>query len=110
MSARVENDPAALGCAPARAFGGRSPAATLIASAVAALVGIGACAAAVLVPAPAAAVAPVVLVSAGGPLLAGHSSRAAIGSWRSRRGERIALRRLRAALDRLPETEHPLGR
>jgi hypothetical protein len=86
------------------------PLIALLAAVLAALVGVAVCAAAILVPAPTGAIPFVVAISAGAPLLAGWEIRSAVTSRRrfELRGEK-ALGRLRSQLERLPETEHPLG-
>ena len=110
MTFHVHSDASAPGVyAPAPVPAVRRPALrALLACALVALVGVGVCVAAVLVPAPASALAPVVAVSVGAPLLAGHALAPALASWRSERAGRHSLHRLRAALDRLPTVEHPL--
>jgi hypothetical protein len=81
----------------------------LLALAGGAAVALAVCAAAMLVPAPTGAVPFVVAMSVGCPLLAGYGSASALASLRDDRAEHRALSSLRAALDGLPETEHPLG-
>jgi hypothetical protein len=80
-------------------------------AAVTALMCAGVLAAAVLVPAPAAVVPVVVAVCICCPMLAAWELPGAISALR-RRGaaaEKHAVATMRRALDRLPETEHPLG-
>jgi len=70
------------------------------------------CVAAVLTPAPVAAVPFVVAICVGGPIFATWGLPPAIASLRAERANRIrsrALIKLRRALERLPETEHPYG-
>ena len=96
-------------------FGVRSTAAAyrptmaLVAGAMAALISMAVCAAAILVPAPVGAVPFVVAICVGCPLFAGWEVAPAIASRRADRARHRALASLRATLDRLPETEHPLG-
>jgi hypothetical protein len=80
----------------------------MITAAMALLTSMALCTAAILVPAPAAAIPFVVALCAGCPLLASVEFSAAMASRRRVAGGE-ALRSLRAALARLPETEHPLG-
>jgi hypothetical protein len=87
-------------------------------AAVAALLGAGLLCAAILVPAPAAALPLLGLVCVGLPMLAAWElarTHAALGGLvhALRRGGRLderAVRELRRALERLPETAHPLDR
>jgi hypothetical protein len=67
--------------------------------------------AAVLVPAPPAVLPLVVVVCIGAPMVAGHRAYGAMGVLRRRRAalDEAALGRLRRELDRIPETQHPLG-
>jgi hypothetical protein len=82
----------------------------VIAAVLAALAGVAVCAAAILVPAPTAAIPFAVAMSAGCPLFAGWEISAALTSRRQfERSGAKALGRLRSQLERLPETEHPLG-
>jgi hypothetical protein len=97
---RFEEQPGAVAQRPAMAF---------VVCVVAALVGMAVCAAAILVPAPVGAVPFVVMICAACPLLAGWEAASVTASRRADRAGRRALARLRSTLDRLPETEHPLG-
>src|SRR5688572_235666 len=103
----------------APAFAPRRRAAMVCAvAAVAALLGAGLLCAAILVPAPAAALPLLGLVCVGLPMLAAWElarTHAALGGLGPalRRGGRLderAVRELRRALERLPETAHPLDR
>jgi hypothetical protein len=85
------------------------PAMALVVGVVAAALGMAFCAAAILVPAPVGAVPFVVAICAACPLLAGWEAASATASRRAERAGHRALARLRSTLDRLPETEHPLG-
>jgi hypothetical protein len=85
------------------------PVMALVVGVVAALIGMAICAAAILVPAPVAAVPFVVTICAACPLLAGWEAASATASRRADRAGHRALASLRSTLDRLPETEHPLG-
>ncbi len=72
----------------------------------------GVSAAAMLAPAPAAVVPLIVVICAVAPLFAAWEAPAALAAFRSERQRRHgkqALTQLRAALDQLPEIEHPLG-
>jgi hypothetical protein len=77
-----------------------------------ALISMAICAAAILEHAPTAVVPVVVAVGVGAPLFAAWEAPIAL-AWiradRAERSHRKALSRLRSALDRLPEVEHPLG-
>jgi hypothetical protein len=77
-------------------------------AAVALLTCAGLVSAAALVPAPPVVVPFVVLVCVGCPMLAAWELPSAIAALR-RRPEARAIASLRRKLDRLPETEHPLG-
>ena len=87
-------------------------------AALAALLGGGLLCAAILVPAPPAVLPIIAVVCVGLPMLAAWElarTHAALGGLASalRRGGRLderALRELRRALERLPETAHPLDR
>jgi hypothetical protein len=75
------------------------------------LMGVGLCSAAILVPAPAAVVPLIAISCVGMPLLGGWRLPAAVATLRDR-PRRAAERRLaafRRELERLPETDHPLG-
>jgi hypothetical protein len=85
------------------------PLVALIAAAIALFGSMAVCAAAIVVPAPAGAVPVVVALCAGCPLLAGSEFRVLLASRRRAARAAEALGNLRAALARLPETEHPLG-
>jgi hypothetical protein len=75
------------------------------------LMGAGLCAAAILVPAPAAVVPLIALSCVVMPLLAGWRLPGAVSALRGqpRRFGELSLAALRRELDRLPETDHPLG-
>ncbi len=73
------------------------------------LMGAGLCATAVLVPAPAAVVPLVAVACAGMPVFAAWRLPVALGVLRGQRAGALSLAALRRELDRLPETEHPLG-
>jgi len=85
------------------------PRLVLIAALVTVLISAGVCVAAVLAPAPAAAVPLVVVISIGCPLFAAWEVPAALACLRAERTGGKALSSLRRTLERLPETEHPLG-
>jgi len=77
-----------------------------------ALLSAAVCVGAVLVPAPAAALPLVVVICLGCPLFAAWEVPMALASLRAGRVDREqaeALAKLRQTLERLPETEHPLG-
>jgi hypothetical protein len=80
-------------------------AAACVFAAITALVCAGLLSAAVLAPAPAAVVPFIVAVCIGCPVVAAWDLPASIAVLRSSR----ALVTLRRSLDRLPETQHPLG-
>jgi hypothetical protein len=69
----------------------------------------GLCAAAIIAPAPTAVVPLVVLISVGCPIFAVWDVPGAVASLRAEREKGNALATLRRSLERLPETEHPLG-
>jgi hypothetical protein len=75
------------------------------------LMGVGLCSAAILVPAPAAVVPLVAVSCAALPLLAGWRLPMAVAVLQdtSRRPPELSAAALRRELDRLPETDHPLG-
>jgi hypothetical protein len=73
------------------------------------LVSVGVCVASVLAPAPAGALPLVVVICVGCPLFAAWEAPAALAALRANRARGDALIRMRETLDRLPETEHPLG-
>jgi hypothetical protein len=73
------------------------------------LVSVGVCVASVLAPAPAGALPLVVVICVGCPLFAAWEAPAALAAVRAHRERGDALSRMRETLDRLPETEHPLG-
>ena len=88
------------------------PGLVLTAALLTAAISAAVCVAAVLTPAPVAAVAFVVAICVGGPIFATWGLPPAIASLRAERANRLrsrALIKLRRALERLPETEHPLG-
>jgi hypothetical protein len=86
-----------------------APALVVLLMVLAILSSIGVCMAAVIARAPAAVAPLVALVCVGCPLVAGWEFPAAMKEIAARRGHGRALAGLRQALDRLPETEHPLG-
>lgn len=88
--------------------GRRNPHLTLLVAALSVMSCLAVCTAAILVPAPAAAVPLVALMCVGCPMFASWEVPVAIDSLRARRGHK-ALAILRKSLDKLPETEHPLG-
>lgn len=73
------------------------------------LMAAGLCSAAILVPAPAAAVPLIAISCAGMPLLAVWRVPVAVAALRDRRVGQLSVAALRRELDRLPETDHPLG-
>jgi hypothetical protein len=73
------------------------------------LVSVGVCVASVLAPAPAGALPLVVVICVGCPLFAAWEAPAVLAALRAHRARGDALIRMRETLDRLPETEHPLG-
>ena len=81
------------------------PSLVLIAAALTLAISAGVCVGAILVHAPPAVVPLVVAVCIGGPVFASWEVPVALASVRAER----ALARLRSSLERLPETEHPLG-
>jgi len=84
------------------------PRLVLLAALLTALISAGVCVGAILAPAPAVAIPLVVAICVGCPMFAGWEVPNALAALRARRA-RKALARLRRSLDRLPETEHPLG-
>jgi len=80
----------------------------LLAAMLTALISAGVCVAAILAPAPAVAIPLVVAICIGCPMFAGWEVPNALAALRANRAAK-ALARLRRSLDRLPETEHPLG-
>lgn len=83
----------------------RQPSLVLIAAALTLVISAAVCVGALLVHAPPAVVPLVVAVCIGGPVFASWDVPIALASVRADR----ALARLRTSLERLPETEHPLG-
>lgn len=73
------------------------------------LVCAGLVSAAVLAHAPATALPLIVLIAIGMPMLAAFELPATLAALRHGRHAGRALSRLRGELDRLPETQHPLG-
>jgi len=86
----------------------RQPRLVLLAALLTALISAGVCVAAILAPAPIAAIPLVVAICIGCPMFAGWEVPNALAALRANRA-RAALAKLRRSLDRLPETEHPLG-
>lgn len=86
----------------------RQPRLVLLAALLTALISAGVCVAAILAPAPAAAIPLVVAICIGCPMFAGWEVPNALAALRANRAGK-ALAKLRRSLDRLPETEHPLG-
>jgi hypothetical protein len=84
------------------------PRLVLLAAIVTALISAGVCVAAILAPAPAVAIPLVVAICIGCPMFAGWEVPNALAALRANRAGK-ALAKLRRSLDRLPETEHPLG-
>jgi len=84
------------------------PRLVLLAALLTALISAGVCVGAILAPAPAVAIPLVVAICVGCPMFAGWEVPNALAALRATRA-RKALARLRRSLDRLPETEHPLG-
>ena len=82
---------------------------TLITAAATTLICAGLCAGAIIAPAPTAVVPLVVVISVGCPIFAVWEVPAAVASLRAERERGNALAALRRSLERLPETEHPLG-
>jgi hypothetical protein len=80
----------------------------LLAALLTALISAGVCVAAILAPAPAVAIPLVVAICIGCPMFAGWEVPNALAALRANRAGK-ALAKLRRSLDRLPETEHPLG-
>ena len=84
----------------------------LLAALVTALISAGVCSLAILAHAPVPAVPLVVAICIGCPLFAAWDVPVALASLRADRAERHrgqALTSLRRSLERLPETDHPLG-
>jgi hypothetical protein len=98
-----------LAIAPLPATAAYRPTMALIAASLAALISMAVCAAAILVPAPVGAVPVVVVICFVCPFWAAREVPSAIASRRAKRAREVALASLRASLERLPETEHPLG-
>lgn len=73
------------------------------------LISAALCAGAILEPAPPAAVPMIVLVCIGCPAFGAWEAPGALAAVRANRAGRDALARFRRGLDRLPETQHPLG-
>jgi hypothetical protein len=84
------------------------PRLVLLAALLTALISAAVCVGAILAPAPAVAIPLVVAICVGCPMFAGWEVPSALAALRVNRA-RKALARLRRSLDRLPETEHPLG-
>jgi hypothetical protein len=84
------------------------PRLVVLAALLTALISAGVCVAAILAPAPAIAIPLVVAICIGCPMFAGWEVPNALAALRAKRAHK-ALARLRRSLDRLPETEHPLG-
>jgi len=84
------------------------PRLVLVAALVTVLISAGVCVAAILAPAPAEAIPLVVVICIGCPMFAGWEVPNALAALRANRAGK-ALAKLRRSLDRLPETEHPLG-
>jgi hypothetical protein len=84
------------------------PRLVLFAALVTVLISAGVCVAAILAPAPADAIPLVVAICIGCPMFAGWEVPNALAALRANRAGK-ALAKLRRSLDRLPETEHPLG-
>jgi Na+/phosphate symporter len=84
------------------------PRLVVLAAVLTALISASVCVAAILARAPAVAIPLVVAICVGCPMFAGWEVPNALAAIRANRG-RKALARLRRSLDRLPETEHPLG-
>lgn len=80
----------------------------LLAAVLTALISASVCVAAILAPAPAVAIPLVVAICVGCPMFAGWEVPNALAALRANRAGK-ALAKLRRSLDRLPETEHPLG-
>ncbi|HEX4281380.1 MAG TPA: hypothetical protein VHZ27_11490 [Solirubrobacteraceae bacterium] len=72
------------------------------------LISAAVCVAAILAPAPAVAIPLVVAICIGCPMFAGWEVPNAVAALRANRAGN-ALARLRRSLDKLPETDHPLG-
>jgi len=90
---------------PARTW---QPRLVLLAAVLTALISAGVCVAATLAPAPAVAIPLVVAICIGCPMFAGWEVPNALAALRANRAGKT-LAKLRRSLDRLPETEHPLG-
>ncbi len=84
------------------------PRLVLLAAVLTAMISAGVCVAAILAPAPAVAIPLVVAICVGCPMFAGWEVPNALSALRANRAGN-ALAKLRRTLDRLPETEHPLG-
>ncbi len=82
---------------------------TCVTAALVLLMGAGLCAAAVLARAPTAVVPLIAVACAGMPVFAAWRLPAALAVLRHPPTGRLSLAALRRDLDRLPETEHPLG-
>jgi hypothetical protein len=96
---------------PARPLTRRQAALVCVTAALTVVMCAGVCAAAILVPAPAAVVPVVAVVCIFCPMLAAWELPGAIAALRAHdaAGHEKALARMRRRLERLPETEHPLG-
>src|SRR5947199_5089981 len=92
-----------------RSLTGPAPSLVLLAALLTVLISAGVCAAAILDHAPAGVVPLIVVCCIGCPMFAGWEVPVAVASLRARRTRGAALAALRRTLDRLPETEHPLG-
>jgi len=90
---------------PARTW---RPRLVLLAAVLTALISAGVCVGAILAPAPAVAIPLVVAICIGCPMFAGWEVPNALAALRANRAGKT-LAKLRRSLDRLPETEHPLG-
>ncbi|MGH2885530.1 MAG: hypothetical protein ACRDPA_22975 [Solirubrobacteraceae bacterium] len=90
---------------PARPW---QPRLVVLAALLTAMISAGVCVAAILAPAPAVAIPLVVAICVGCPMFAGWEVPNALAALRANRAGK-ALAKLRRSLDRLPETEHPLG-
>jgi len=84
------------------------PRLVLLAALLTALISAAVCVGAILAPAPAVAIPLVVAICIGCPMFGGWEVPNALAALRANRAGK-AMARLRRSLDRLPETEHPLG-
>lgn len=107
MQPELASDP---GPVPALVIGQPArPRMALMMLVIAVLMSTALCAAAILARAPAAAVPVIASVCVWCPMLAGWEAPRALAALRADRAGRRALANLRHGLDRLPETQHPLG-